>query len=145
MKKSFVSCVNLSVLLCTVLMGYSAPATPTWKDFLGTWLNVDPATCGISQLTITASEQGDLYIDCYENAGNDVQNYGKTVFYLLSSGVENPNPTWGIGIWDTDFCDRIVILHFEGSIMVVDTFKIFRDSTTRKSYKDLHLFRKEWG
>ena len=58
---------SITVATCGTLLaaGLIAPALAAPQDFVGTWVNVDSATRGITRLVVTAPQPNTLKVQAY--------------------------------------------------------------------------------
>jgi hypothetical protein len=107
-------------------------AAPT--DFLGTWVNVDQETRGLTALNIVLGA-----------AGFEVQGFGQchpTDCDWGFTALNFPDDTRGEAVWDFGFSETTLVIHLEGDQLAAETYTIFKDDSGRPNYRALYLMRR---
>lgn len=118
------------------LLVKAAPA-----DFLGTWVNVDQDTRGLTTLNIVTGGTG-LMVQGFGKCHPTDCDWGFIPLNLFGYSVTDTNPTWGMATWDFGFSETTLVIHREGDQLIAETYTVFKDNSGRANYRALYLMQK---
>jgi len=128
-------------LLVLALLAISVSVAGGAKPFLGTWINVNPDTGGLTKLVIVQ-----------KGAGYTVRGFGKchptdcdwgiVNLHFLGYSVTDTDFQWGMATWDHGFKTTTLIINLEGDKMIAVTYDVFAPGDTRSNYRSTFLLKK---
>lgn len=127
------------VLLGLVMLGSFVVASPA--DFLGSWVNVDPNTGGLTKL-IVAQQGGGYTVQGFGKCHPTDCDWGRTTLNLLGYSVTDTNPQWGLAVWNAGFKTTTLVIHVEGEQLVAETYDVFAPGDGRSNYRGLYLLKR---
>lgn len=114
-------------------------AAPT--DFLGTWVNVDQETRGLTALNIVLGAAG-FEVQGFGQCHPTDCDWGFTALNFPDDSTGDTNITRGEAVWDFGFSETTLVIHLEGDQLVAETYTIFKDDSGRPNYRALYLMRR---
>ena len=136
-KKIGVLLVVMGVLCCAASSALAA------KDsFLGTWNNLDANTSGLTKVVVT-TDGSKYFVQGFGKCTPTDCDWGTKDLNFLGYVSDRENFEWAMAIWDHSFKQTYLILHMQGTVMVVDGFDIYAPDDGRTSYRSLNLMKKE--
>ena len=111
------------------------------SDFLGTWLNVDPNTGGLTKLIITQSGSN-YYVEGFGRCHPTDCEWGIVDLHLMGYGISDTDYHWGLAVWDPGFKNTYLIVHLEGEVLVAITYNVYAPGDGRENYRSIYLLTK---
>jgi hypothetical protein len=109
------------------------PLLPVSDPFVGTWVNVDSGTGGITKIQITEDASGH-HIEAWGACLPTDCEWGKVNLDLLGTSVSDPTPDYAIGQWDPGFKDATMTLELVEDGLIVDLYNVFKDDSGREGF-----------
>src|SRR5947207_14176448 len=110
------------------------------EDFVGTWINVDSETDGLTKLVIS-KEDNNWKIQGWGKCHPADCDWGKIDLKLVGTSVSDKSFEHGFAVWEKDFATTYLNLKKDGKQLVVETITIFKDRSGRSSYRSLYIMR----
>ncbi|QEH38549.1 hypothetical protein OJF2_71520 [Aquisphaera giovannonii] len=107
--------------------------------FLGRWLNTNPGTAGMAEVTFR--EEGGSVVLGVLGVGDPAPiDWGPTRVSLLSDGADLAEPTKMQAAYDFGFMDVLLHAWVKQGVLVIAVFNRFRDGSGRSNYFDREFF-----
>lgn len=129
----------LGVLAILSMLAVGTVAAPLTGDILGAWVNVDPDSGGLGQLTITPNEWGGLRVWGYGVCDPDFCEWGAADLYSLDYDWE-VGAEVGVAIWPVVGQTIVLKIHMVGEVMAAEVFYLYEDGT-QSGMAELALLR----
>lgn len=138
LKRSLVFATS-SAVLATALISpvFAAPA-----DFIGTWVNTNSNTRGITRLVVTNAGGNKLNIQVFGKCSPTDCDWGKESLVTYGSNVQDTNHRSATAIYKKGFSDTIVTLNVRGRQIDLQSFTQFLDQSGRQNYSSNEVFRR---
>ena len=110
-------------------------------DFVGTWVNTNPASGGIVKLVIS-SDGVNSTIRAYGACTPTPCDWGTETLYFGGYTVSDAPGAWGVAVWITGF--SITGIHFwpKGGTLLVESYTVFIDGSGRTPYYGIYLMER---
>jgi hypothetical protein len=134
--KRFWLTTSLAALLAGGLATTIAKANP--QDFVGTWVNTDSDTGGVTRLVITSvAGSDDLMIQVFGRCHPSDCDWGSTDLVTYGSSVQDPDHTQGTAQYQKGYANTLLTLQLRGMArdrINLQSFTEFTDSSHRENY-----------
>jgi len=111
------------------------------SDFLGTWLNVDPNTGGLTKLEIWQSGSN-YYVAGFGACVPTDCEWGTVDLHLMGSDIGDTNYRFGLAVWDHGFVVTYLVVQVEGDVLVAILYDVFAPGDSRANYRSIYLLKK---
>lgn len=102
---------------------------------LGTWVNSDKDTDGVTKLSVTQSRfTGTVKGQVWGACSPDDCDWGTDTMDLLGSNVGDETPEYGVLEYDHGFKTAYVTTRFENGDLVLGHYNVFKDGSGRSNY-----------
>jgi hypothetical protein len=130
----------MATALTATAIGAPAFAGPA-STMVGTWVNSDSSTRGITKLVIT--ETGNSYeVHGFGKCSPTDCDWGKKPMTTYGSNVSDPTHQVGTATYNPGFAETILTMEQSGSQIIVHDFTRFTDSSARQNYYARYIMRK---
>jgi hypothetical protein len=132
----------LAMTAALAIATINAPAfAGSANTMVGTWLNADRNTRGITRIIIT--ESGNQYeIQAFGSCTPTDCDWGKSVLITYGNDVTDATHNSGTAQYNPNFAQTTLTLKQSGSQITLDGFTRFTDSSGRQNYHTRHTMRK---
>jgi hypothetical protein len=115
--------------------------------FVGTWINEDPDTRGITRLVISNGPRRDeLTIRAFGKAHPSDIDWGESLLHLYGTSVEDPNYQYATTIYEDRSSTRMLTLELEGTNVIrIVRYSRFPSSDSRHNFRQVEYFRRSAG
>ncbi len=111
-------------------------------SLIGSWVNVDPATRGITKIVVGWGGGGHLSVHAYGACSPTPCDWGGVAGIAYGPDVANRVADAFTAVYSVAFKDTIVAGVMQGNLLSVNSFSHFKDSSGRSDYHSRDLFRK---
>jgi hypothetical protein len=130
----------LAALVTTIA---ALPATAAPADFIGTWVNTDSATRGITKIVVTSAGGTKLNIETYGKCHPTDCAWGKVVLPTYGSSVSDPDHRAATANYDAGFSKTLLTFQLSRPrTLSLNSYTLFTDSSNRQPYYSMNNFRK---
>jgi hypothetical protein len=140
MWKHSLSLAASSLALATALV---SPAMAAPGDFVGTWVNKNPGTRGITRLVITSAGGNKLSIQVFGQCQPTDCDWGKTNLVTYGLNVQDPNHTYATANYNQSFANSLVTLSYGGKEIMLQGYTQFLDNSGRQNYYSREYFQQQ--
>ena len=134
--------VGVFLVVMGLVLGGAGSALAAKDSFLGTWNNLDANTGGLTKLVVT-TDGTNYFVQGFGACTPTDCDWGTKDLTFMAYGVSDDNFEWAMAIWDFSYKYLYLILHIQGSQMVVDSFNVYTPEDGRTPYRSLYLMKKE--
>ncbi|MBD2666620.1 hypothetical protein B6N60_02084 [Richelia sinica FACHB-800] len=128
-----------SLALATALV---SPAVAAPSDFVGTWVNKDTNTRGITRLVITSGGGNTLNIQVFGKCHPTDCDWGSTSLVTYGLNVQDNDHTYGTANYNQGFSNNILTINLGGQQVMLQSFTQFLDNSGRQNYYSRDYFQK---
>ncbi len=130
----------LTATLATLVLSNPAIAAPA--DFIGTWVNTDSNTRGITKLIIQPAGNK-LTIQTFGKCHPTDCAWGKVALPSYGTTVSDPNHKAATANYNQGFSQTLLTLQLAGTTtMSLNSYTLFTDNSNRQPYFSLNRFKK---
>ncbi len=116
---------------------FAGPAS----TMVGTWVNADRNTRGITKIIIT--ESGNQYeIQAFGSCSPTDCDWGRSALTTYGSTVSDATHKAGTAQFNPGFAQTTLALKQSGNQVFLDGFTRFTDNSARQNYHNTHTFRR---
>ena len=115
--------------------------------FVGTWINEDPDTRGITRLVISNGPRNDeLTIRVFGKAHPSDIDWGESLLHLYGTSVEDPNYQYATTLYEDRSSTRTLTLELEDTNVIrLVRYSRFASSDSRHNFCQVEYFRRSAG
>lgn len=137
---------SVSVAACGTLFAaaLAAPSIAAPQDFVGTWVNVDSNTRGITRFVVTAPQPKVLRIQVFGQCSPTDCNWGTTQLTTYGTSVQDADSKSATATYNKSFANSFLALSLRGNKkqMMLQSFTQFTDNSGRQNYFAQYGFKK---
>ncbi|MDZ8055308.1 MAG: hypothetical protein RMX68_000265 [Aulosira sp. ZfuVER01] len=137
-KRSLITAAS-SVALAAALV---SPALAAPADFVGTWVNKDSNTRGVTRLVVTSAGGNKLNIQVFGKCHPTDCDWGTTSVTTYGLNVQDTNHTYATANYNKGFSNTLLTLDHAGSQIMLQSFTQFLDNSGRQNYYSRDYFQK---
>jgi hypothetical protein len=132
----------LAMTTALAVTAISAPAfAGSASTMVGTWVNVDRNTRGITKVIIT--ESGNQYeIQTFGSCSPTDCDWGKSALTTYGDNVSDATHKAGTAQYNPGFAQTLLTVKQSGNQITLDGFTRFTDNSARQNYYNRHTLRK---
>jgi hypothetical protein len=132
--------LTMATALTATAFGAPAFAGPA-SNMVGTWVNTDPSTRGITKLVIT--ETGNTYeVHGFGKCSPNDCDLGKKPMTTYGSSISDTTHQFGTAIYNPGFSESTLTIEQSGGQIIVHDFTRFTDSSARQNYHARYTLQK---
>ncbi|SRR5579883_732078 len=105
-------CLTLIASSAGVAAALANPAFAAPSDFIGTWVNTNPNTRGITRFIVTSAGNNKLNLQVFGKCHPADCDWGKTTLVTYGSNVQDPNHRFASANYNPGFAQNLLILNF---------------------------------
>lgn len=109
---------------------------------VGTWVNTNSSTRGITRLVVTNAGGNKLNIQVFGKCSPTDCDWGKQSLVTYGSNVQDTNHRSATVVYNKGFSDTIVTLSLSGRQLNLQSFTEFKDQSGRQNYFSNDVFRR---
>jgi hypothetical protein len=142
--RGFFNMLKYALAITTALsvVAISVPAfAGSANTMVGTWVNTDSNTRGITKIVIT--ESGSQYeVHAFGKCHPNDCDWGKTLMTTYGDDVSDPTHKVGMAEFNPGFAKTMLSIQQSGNRITLDGFTNFTDGSGRQNYHNRYNFRK---
>ena len=131
----------LLILISLVFTFNSSAQVADSPDLLGEWVNVDPATRGITGVVIAPGRSG-LAIQAWGRCHPRDCEWGETPLHLVANSVDDRAYKGAFAVWNAGFATKYVTVTRCKDQLVAVVMTIFKDGSNRSNFRSVQFFRR---
>jgi hypothetical protein len=120
-----------------------SPAMAAPGDFVGTWVNKDANTRGITRLVITSAGGNKLNIQVFGKCHPQDCDWGKTSLVTYGLNVQDTNHSYASANYNKSFANSFLTLGHSGNQIMLQGYTQFLDNSNRQNYYSRDYFQKQ--
>jgi ribosomal protein L31 len=135
----------LAVSSTTLVLGLVSPALARPQDFVGTWVNTNRSTSGITRFIVTSTSPNTLRIQVFGKCHPSDCNWGTTQLITYGSNVQDRDHKFATANYRPGFSSTLLTFELNGSSrreITLRNFTQFLDKSGRQNYSSLERFRR---
>jgi hypothetical protein len=119
-----------------------SPVLAAPADFVGTWVNKDSNTGGVTRLVITSAGGNKLNIQVFGKCHPTDCDWGTAPVTTYGLNVQDTNHTYATANYNKGFSNTLLTLNNGGSQIMLQSFTQFLDNSGRQNYYARDYFQK---
>ncbi|HTL88968.1 MAG TPA: hypothetical protein VL134_06180 [Leptolyngbya sp.] len=122
-----------------------SPAFAAPQDFVGTWVNVDSNTRGVTRVVVTTAPSNTLKVQVFGKCHPTDCAWGTTQLTTYGSNVQDPNHKEATATYNQSFANQLLVFALEGANsrqMSLQSFTQFKDQSARQNYFAQYHFKR---
>ena len=129
-------CTVLSI--CSIIPSLAAP-----RDFVGTWVNTNSNTRGITKLVVRRVSGNRLVIRAYGSCSPKDCDWGRARLTTYGNSVQDRNHRSATTTYNKSFANTFLTINLRGrDRLSLQSFTQFKDKSNRQNYTSRAVFRK---
>lgn len=135
--------LNLTVCTSLLASNWVMPVEARPQNFMGTWINTDSNTSGITKLVI--SQRGrSLNIQAFGKCQPTDCDWGTTQLITYGNNVQDRNHQFATASYNKSFAETLLTLKLNsrGNQINLESFTEFTDNSNRQNYFSLAQFQR---
>ena len=142
MLKRFLSLAACSAALA---LGAVAPAMATPQDFVGTWVNMNPNTSGITRFVVRSTGSNTLNIRVFGKCHPTDCDWGTTQLITYGSSVQDSDHKFATANYRPGFSSTLLTFNLNvrnRRQITLQSFTQFLDNSGRQNYSSVEGFQR---
>jgi len=136
-----------TVATCGTLFAASlaAPTFAAPQNFVGTWVNADSNTRGITRFVVTSSQPNVLKVHVFGKCHPTDCDWGTTQLATYGSNVQDPDSKAATAAYNQNFANSLLTFALGGSSnnqILLQSFTQFTDRSGRQNYFSQYRFKR---
>ncbi|MVN89343.1 hypothetical protein GO986_21650 [Deinococcus sp. HMF7620] len=127
-----------ALALTTLVTPQTALAAPT--DMVGTWVNTDVATSGITRINVTRTSAGKMTVQVFGRCHPNDCDWGQANALTYGANVSDSNHFTASAVYAKGFATTTLVLNFARGRLDVQALTQFTDSSGRQNYASQSAF-----
>lgn len=128
---------TLSCMRLDERMEARGPIAP--ESLLGTWLNTNSATQGITR-AILASKGGQVALQIFADSNPEVMEWGEAVASLFTADSSSTEAMAFSAFYDFGLMETLLQGHVRQGVLIIAKFERFKDNSGRSNYFSKEFF-----
>ncbi|BAY90098.1 MULTISPECIES: hypothetical protein [unclassified Tolypothrix] len=120
----------------------ASPSLAAPADFVGTWVNKDNNTRGVTRLVITSAGSNKLNIQVFGKCHPTDCDWGTVPVVTYGLNVQDTNHTYATANYTKGFSNTLLTLNHAGSQIMLQGFTQFLDNSGRQNYYSRDYFQR---
>lgn len=134
---------TLAITATLATFALSKPTIAAPADFIGTWVNTDSSTRGITKVVVTSAGSNKLNIETFGKCHPTDCAWGKVILPTYGSSVTDPNHRAATAAYDAGFSKTLLTLQLNRpTSLTLNSYTLFTDNSNRQPYYSLNTFKK---
>ncbi|BAZ30145.1 hypothetical protein NIES4074_26010 [Cylindrospermum sp. NIES-4074] len=129
-----------SVALAAALVN---PAVAAPADFVGTWVNKNPETRGVTRLVITSAGGNNLKIQVFGQCQPTDCDWGTAPLVTYGVNVQDTNHTYATTNYKKGFANSLLTFSYGGKEIMLQGYTQFVDNSGRQNYYSREYFQQQ--
>ncbi|HEY6252881.1 MAG TPA: hypothetical protein VI685_23225 [Candidatus Angelobacter sp.] len=130
----------MATLSCARLderMEACGPVSP--EPLLGTWLNTNSATHGITK-AVLAEKDGQVVLHIFADNDPELSDWGEAVASVFAAGASSTEAMAFSAFYDFGFMETQLQGHVRQGVLIIAKFDRFKDNSARSNYFSKEFF-----
>jgi hypothetical protein len=119
------------------------PAAAAPSDFVGTWVNKNANTSGITRLVVTSAGGNQLNIQVFGKCHPTDCEWGTKPLVTYGLNVQDTNHNYATTIYNQGFANSVLTLGYAGNEILLQGYTQFLDNSGRQNYYLRDYFQQE--
>jgi hypothetical protein len=138
LKRSLIAASSVALTAALVSPAFAAPA-----DFVGTWVNTNSNTRGITRVVVTSAGSNALNVQVFGKCSPTDCDWGKTTLLTYGNNVQDANHRFATASYDKGFSKTIVTFSLQGNKQIsLQNFTQFTDKSGRQNYASQEVLKR---
>lgn len=120
-----------------------SPALAAPADFVGTWVNKDANTRGVTRLVVTSAGGNKLNIQVFGKCHPTDCEWGTKPLVTYGINVQDPNHNYATANYNQGFSNSLLTFSYGGSEVLFQGYTQFLDNSGRQNYYSREYFQRE--
>jgi hypothetical protein len=134
---------TLAITATLGTLALSNPAIAAPADFIGTWVNTDSSTRGITKVVIHSAGGNKLKIQTFGKCHPTDCDWGTVSLPSYGTSVTDPNHQAATANYNAGFSQTLLTLQLAGTRnLSLNSYTLFTDRSNRQPYYSLNRFKK---
>lgn len=133
--------LNITVASLALATALVSPAIAAPGDFVGTWVNKDANTRGITRLVITSAGNNTLNIQVFGKCHPTDCDWGTKKLVTYGLNVQDTNHTYATANYNQSFANSLLTLGLASKQIMLQGYTQFIDNSGRKNYYSRDYFQ----
>ncbi len=136
---------SITVAACGTLFagGLISPVFAAPQDFVGTWVNVDSNTRGITRFVVTAPQPNTLKVQVFGKCHPTDCAFGTAQLTTYGNNVQDPDHKEATATYNQSFANDFLTFALRGnSQILLQSFTQFTDNSARQNYFAQYRFKR---
>lgn len=113
------------------------------RDFVGTWVNTNSNTRGITKLVVRRVRSNRLVVRVYGSCSPRDCDWGRARLTTYGKSVQDRNHRSATTTYNKNFADTFLTINLRGrNKLSLQSFTQFKDNSNRQNYTSREVFRK---
>jgi hypothetical protein len=134
--------LSLAAASVALTAAFASPTLAAPSDFVGTWVNKDANTRGITRLVITSAGGNKLNIRVFGQCHPQDCDWGTTTLATYGVNVQDANHGYGSANYNKGFANTFLGLSNTGNQIMIQGYTQFLDNSGRQNYYSREYFQK---
>ncbi|MBH8554479.1 hypothetical protein I8751_19350 [Nostocaceae cyanobacterium CENA357] len=139
MLKSSLTLATGAILSAALL----SPALAAPADFVGTWVNKDANTRGVTRLVITSAGSNKLNIRVFGQCHPSDCDWGTKPLLTYGVNVQDTNHSYATANYNKGFANSLLTLNHAGQQVMLQGYTQFLDNSGRQNYYSREYFQRQ--
>lgn len=135
--------LTLASATTALALGLVSPVLAAPQDFVGTWVNTNPNTRGITRLVVTSTGANTLSVQAFGKCHPTDCDWGTTQLITYGSNVQDSDHKFATANYRPRFANTILTLNLNPHNrrqVTLQSFTQFLDSSGRQNYSSTERF-----
>jgi hypothetical protein len=138
LKYSLIAASSVALTAALVSPAFAAPA-----DFVGTWVNTNSNTRGITRVVVTSAGSNALNVQVFGKCSPTDCDWGKTTLLTYGNDVQDTNHRFATASYDKGFSKTIVTFSLQRNKQIsLQNFTQFTDKSGRQNYASQEVLKR---
>lgn len=137
------SSLTAAVVGTVLTIGSISPSIAAPRDFVGTWVNANSNTRGITKLVVRRAAGNRLVIRAYGSCSPRDCDWGRARLTTYGRNVQDKNHRSATTTYNKNFANTFLTINLRGKDrLTLQSFTQFKDKSNRQNYSSTAVFRK---
>jgi hypothetical protein len=119
-----------------------SPTLAAPADFVGTWVNKDPNTRGVTRLVVTSAGGNKLNIQVFGQCHPTDCKWGTKPLLTYGINVQDTNHNYATANYNQGFANSFLTFSYGGSEVMLQKYTQFLDNSGRQNYYSREYFKR---
>lgn len=136
---------SLTIAAATTVLAAAlvSPALAAPADFVGTWVNKDANTRGVTRLVVTSAGGNNLNIQVFGKCHPTDCEWGTKPLVTYGINIQDTNHNYATANYNQGFSNSLLSLSYGGSEVMLQGYTQFLDNSGRQNYYSRDYFQRQ--